>query len=221
VHPRLPILPVGLACAAFLFAAGGAPAIDRDLGRDLRDRYEGRTLRLKVDLRSAAQAAEPNRISLEGVGYGRETAPVLFYRFEPVFVERLTSEGGARLSLTIYRSAEEAQRMRAVSIPAPVIGNPAGVNTMGAYARGGSTSVMVDLKAGKKDPAAQRREADELLGRLFYLAGAPARSDLEAFVLEHRNFTVTRLSTITGLTPDEVRVLTTAPGPGAPPPATP
>lgn len=181
-------------------------------------------LRLRVDLRPATQALEPNRMSVEGVGYARETAPVLFYRFESVFLERLTSDGATRLSLTIYRDRDEALQMRAVSIPAPVVGNPAGVNTMGAYARGGSTSVSVELKAGKKDRDGQRREADELMGRLFYLSGAPARSDLEAFVVEHRTMSVTRLAAITGLTPDEVRALTTAPAPApapAPSPGTP
>ncbi|HKQ98347.1 MAG TPA: hypothetical protein VJV75_10760 [Candidatus Polarisedimenticolia bacterium] len=210
---------VALAGVALLGAGGSAPAVDRTLGKDLRARYEGRTFRLRVDLRSAAHSVEPNLISLEGVGYGRETSPVMFYRLESVFVDRLTSEGGARLALTIYRSEDEARRMRAVSIPSPVVGNPAGANTMGAYARGGSTSVMVELKAGKKEPEAQRGEADLLMHRLFYLDGDPARSDLEAFVLEHRNWSVSRLATITGLTPDEVRVLTTSPdsAPASPP----
>jgi len=94
---------------------------------------------------------------------------------------------------------------------------------MGAYARGGSTSVFVELHAGKKDPDAQRREADALMNRLFYLDGEPARSDLEAFVLEHRSWSVSRLSSITGLKPDEVRALTTAPSttPTTEPAATP
>lgn len=209
--PRSWVRVAALAGAALCLAAGAAPAIDRDLGRDLRARYEGKTLRLRVDLRSAAHAVEPNLISLEGVGYGRETSPVMFYRMENVFVDRLTSEGGARLSLTIYRSEDEARRMRAVSIPAPVVGNPAGANTMGAYARGGSTSVIVELKAGKKEPEAQRSEVEVLMHRLFYLDGDPARSDLEAFVLEHRSWSVSRLASITGLSQDEVRALTTAP----------
>ena len=205
-----------LAGAGFVLAAADGRSIERDLARSLRDRYEGRTLRLRVDLRSAANAAEPNRISLAGVGYGRETAPVLFHRLESVYLDRLTSEGGARISLTIYRSQEEALHMRAVSIPAPVVGNPAGVNTMGAYARGGSTSVFVELRAGKKDPDGQRRETDTLMDRLFYLSGEPARSDLEAFVLEHRAWSVTKLASITGLTPDEVRAITTAAPPEPP-----
>jgi len=215
-----PLLVAALIGAGAWGATADIWAVDHDLAKDLRERYEGRTLRLRVDLRSATTASEPNRISLAGIGYGRETAPVLFYRLEAVWVERVTSEGGARLSLTIYRSQDEALRMRAVSIPSAVVGNPAGANTMGAYARGGSTSVFVELRAGKKDPEAQRRETDALMASLFYLEGEPARSDLEAFVLEHRSWSVSRLSSVTGLKPDEVRALTTAPAatpPGTPP----
>jgi hypothetical protein len=216
------LLLVAFLGAGAWLATSDTRAVDHDLAKDLRDRYERRTLRLRVDLRSATSASEPNRISLEGMGYGRETAPVLFYRLEAVWVERVTSEGGTRLSLTIYRSQDEALRMRAVSIPSAAVGNPAGANTMSTYARGGSTSVFVELHAGRKDPEAQRRETDALMGQLFYLEGEPALSDLEAFVLEHRSWSVTKLSSITGLKPDDVRALTTAPStePTATPPAT-
>ena len=122
-----------------------ADAVDRGVARDVRDAYEGRSLRLRVDLRSAAQAVEPNSISLEGVGYGREGSPVLFGRLETVFVERVTSEGGNRLGLTVYRSEEEMKRLRSSAIPPAILGIPTATSTMASFARTGSTTVMLNL----------------------------------------------------------------------------
>src|SRR5262245_31415242 len=121
--------------ALFLAASTCALAVDRGVTKDVRETYEGRSLRLRVDLRSAAQAVEPNAISLEGVGYGREGAPVLFNRLEMVYLERVTSEASTRLMLNIYRSEEEMKRLRATAIPPVITGIPSSPSTQAAFAR--------------------------------------------------------------------------------------
>jgi hypothetical protein len=195
-------LPVALSCAP-------AAAVGRDVARDARDAYEGRTLRLRIDLHSAAHSVEPNVLGMGGMGYGREGSPVLFHRLETVYLERVTSEGGSRVALTIYRSAEEARNLRATAIPAPALGNPAADRSQAAFARAGSTTVILDLAAGRKEPDAQRREITTLMERLFYIDREPTRDDIESFVWQHRDWPVTRLASVTGLAPDEVRALTT------------
>jgi hypothetical protein len=183
--------------------------VSREVARDIRDAYEGRTLRLRLDLHSAAHSVEPNVLALAGMGYGREGSPVLFHRMEMVFLDRVTSEGGSRVSLTIYRSEGEALALRATAIPAPALGNPAAAQTTAAFARTGSTTVILELAAGRKDPAGQRREITALMDRLFYVDAQPSRDEVEAFVLQHRDWSVARLAALTGLTQDEVRALVT------------
>jgi hypothetical protein len=197
--------------AALFVALSPRPAtgVSRDVARAIREAYEGRTLRLRFDLHSAAHSVEPNVLALGGMGRGREGSPVLFYRLETVYLERVTSEGGSRVSLTIYRSADDARNLRATAIPAPALGNPAADRSQAAFARSDSTSVVLELAAGRKDPEAQRREITTLMGRLFYIDADPTRDEIAGFVWQHRDWTVSRLASITGLSPDEVRALTT------------
>ena len=211
------ILLVVAALAAF--AAPRVSGVARDVVNEARSAWEGRTLRLRIDLRSAASAIEPNVLTLEGMGYGRPDAPVLFGRLETVFLERMASEGGDRLSLTVYRSREEMQQLRATAIPPPTIGGtPIGMQPMSGFARTGSTMVIFDLLAKKKDTAGQRSEIDRLMRRLFYLDDAPERAELEEFVREHTGWPVARLASVTGLTPEEVRaILDARPGTASPP----
>jgi hypothetical protein len=204
-----------LCLLACLLSPGPARAVGRDVTRDLRDEYEGRSMRLRVDLRPASQAIEPNVMTLEGIGYGREGSPVMFGRLESVFLERITSEGGSRLAITVYRSEEEMKRLRASAIPPPIMGMPGATQTLANFAMTGSTTIILELQAGKKEPDAQRREIVSLLGRLFYVDTQPTREELEGFVLEHRLMPVGRLAAVTGLTQDAVRRILEA----APPPA--
>ena len=193
-------------------APAPAPAVSREVARALRDVYEGRTLRLRVDLRSAGQAIEPNVMTLEGIGYGREGSPVLFSRLETVFLERITSEGGSRMALTVYRSEEEMKRLRAGAIPPAIMGMPSSVQPTTRFAFAGSTTVMLELNAGKKDAEGQRNEIGTLLRRLFYIDSEPGRDELERYVLDHRTLSVGRLAAITGLSQDDVRrLIETAP----------
>ena len=201
---------LSLPVAALLAVAGSPPVLGvaRDVVNEARSAYEGRTLRLRLDLKSAASAIEPNVLTLEGIGYGRPDAPVLFGRLETVYLERVASEGGDRLSLTVYRSREEMQQLRATAIPPPTIGGtPIGMQPMSGFARTGSTMVIFELLAKKKDPAAQREQIDTLMKRLFYLDDAPERGELEEFVRQHRGWPIPRLASVTGLSPDEVRAL--------------
>jgi hypothetical protein len=190
-----------------LLSVGPAEAIHRDAFREARDRYEGLTFRLRLELRAAGHAVEPNVVSLEGVGGGRERSPVLFGRLEKVYVERVMSEGATRLGLTVYRSQEEAERLRATAIPQPGNPNPNFGRTMAAFAQQGSTTVVLDLKSGKKDPQGQLEEIETLLGRVFYLKGEPTREELEDFVRQNRGMPMSRLRSLTGLPAEAIRAL--------------
>jgi hypothetical protein len=210
----------GRVVAALMFAtlaAAAAPpwarAVSRDVVRELRDAYEGQTLQLRFDLDSAAHALEPNTFSLGGMGHGRENGQVIFYALEPVYVDRLMSEGGSRLTLTIFRSAETARRLKSQAVPPPITGIPTGSQSIGTYATSDSTAVALELRAGKKDPEGQRREIDTLLRRLFYIDAKPTQDDLTRFVAAHRDWSVTRLTRLTGLDSGTVKDILAALGP--------
>jgi len=208
-HPSAvrPSLAIVLLSAGLLWPARDLGAIQRDTCREIRDRYEGLAFRLRIDLKAAAGAAEPNIVSLEGVGQPGERSPVLFGSLETVYVQRITSEGGSRLGLTVYRSEEEAKRLRASAIPGPSMANPAYDRTLAAFARQGSTTVLLDLRAGKKDPQGQLDEIETLLDRVFYLKSEPLPEDLENFVRRHTGMPISKLHALTGLPEDRIRSL--------------
>jgi hypothetical protein len=203
--------------AAGLFApVGVARAIDREIFKDVRDRFEGRALRLRIDLKAATGVAEPNIARLEGIAQPGERSPVLFQSLETVYVQRITREGGSRLGLTVYRTEEEARRLRASAIPGPSLSNPAYDRTLAAFARQGSTTVLLELKAGKKDPQGQLDEIETLLDRVFYLKSEPGLQALEDFVRRHSGMPISRLRAVTGLPDDRIRELLKEAAPPAP-----
>jgi hypothetical protein len=147
-------------------------------------------------------------MTMEGMGYAKKETPVLFGRLESVYLERLASEGGTRVSLTIYRSEDEIRQLRATAVPPPAItGIPTGMSPSPGFARSGSTSVILELSAPKSDPTAQQKQIEEMLGRVFYLDGDPPREDLEQFVRAHRGWPLPRLAAVTGLPEDDIRSL--------------
>jgi len=173
-------------------------------------------LRLRVDLKAAGRATDPNVVSLDGVGYPSERSPVLFSALDTVYVQRITNEGGTRLGLTVYRNQEEADRLRASAIPMPSMSNPNYGRTLATFAQQGSTSVVLELKAGKKDAPAQLAEIETLLDRVFYLNSEPTRDELETFVRRHTGWSISRLRAATGLPEDDIRaILKDAAEPGA------
>jgi len=198
---------LGLFCAGVLLPGTGARAVPRGVCKEIREHYEGLTLRLRIDLRAAGRADDANVVGLDGVGYPSERSLVLFTSLESVFLQRITSEGGSRLGLTVYRSREEADRLRASAVPQTMGANPNFGRTLATFAQQGSTSVVLELKAGKQDAAGQRQEIETLLDRVFYLKSDPTRDDLESFVRHHADLPVPRLHAVTGLPDDEIRAL--------------
>ena len=195
-----------LAVAALLAAATlPAGAVQRDAYKEIRDRLVGTTLRLRIDLKSAGHAVTPNAVSVDGVHYGSERAPVLFERLQKIYVDRVTDEGGQRLGLTIYRDVDEARSLRASDIPQP--GNPMAGRTLALFAQTGSTSVTLELRSGKKDQAGQLAELELLLGRIFYVDAEPTQDELEEFVRRHRGSSIGWLHSMTGLDPAAIRAL--------------
>jgi hypothetical protein len=204
---RLPGLVVAVVTAAGVLAAA-VPcfAVAHAVISELRPRYEQRTLRLRVDLRSSASAIEPNVMTMEGIGYAKKEAPVLFGRLETVYLERMASEGGTRVSLTVYRNEDEIKQLRATAVPPPAItGIPAGMSPSTGFARSGSTSVILELTVPKNDPTAQQREIETMMGKLFYLDGDPTHEELEQFVREHHGWPLPRLAAVTGLRESDIR----------------
>ena len=201
-----PAILAGLVFAANLLAPGHPlRAIEREVFKDIRDRYEGLALRLRIDLKAATGAAEPNVARLEGISQPAERSPVLFSSLETVYVERITREGGSRLGLTVYRSQEEARRLRASAIPGPSLSNPAYDRTLAAFARQGSTTVVLDLQAGKNDTQAQLDEIETILDRVFYLKSEPGTEALEDFVRRHSGMPISKLHSLTGLPDERIR----------------
>ncbi|HXH27839.1 MAG TPA: hypothetical protein VNL37_02275 [Candidatus Polarisedimenticolia bacterium] len=193
-----------LLCAGL--GVGSARALEKGTYRTLRGRLEGRTLRLRMDLRASDTPLSANTISLEGVRHGRESSPVLFTQLQTVFVQRVTNQGKTRLGLTVYKSEGEAKYLRG-AVPPPYAANPNAAGTVAAYARLGSTSVVLELKAGKNDPKAQLEEAETLLDRLFYMSGEPSREELESFVRRHPYMPLSQLEKLTGLDEETVKGL--------------
>ncbi len=228
------VRPIVLALVAAALAAPAA-ALPRDTFRTVKGRYEGLVLRLRVDLKEETGAHAPNVVGRGGIGYGRERAPVLFGRMEKVFIDRITNEGAKRLSLTVYRDQKEALRIRASAVPGPTFSNPNYPQTVASFAQLGSTTVLLELEAGKDDPDAQLAEIETLLDRVFFLKSEPDREEMEAFVRQHRGLSIQRLKEITDLDGDTIRALirepeaapspaagpATAPAPSASPSASP
>lgn len=207
-----------LPLAAFLAMVSPADAVKRDLFRDVRAEYEGMAFRLRIDLRPANVAGAPNVVSAEGVGYARERSPVLFHRLQQVYLERVTNDGRQRIGLTIYRSADQAKQYRALAIPPPALANPNASGTLAAFAQTDSTEVLLELKAGKNEPGAQREEIDTLLRRLFYIASEPTREELEQAILRHRGASMAQMRALTGLEYDEIREILERASPDPSPP---
>src|SRR5256712_742302 len=205
-----------VALAAGLLAFTDARAIQRDIFKEIRSRYEGRSLRLRIDLKAAGRATDPNVVSLDGVGYPSERSPILFGGLEMVYLQRITNEGATRLGLTVYRSEDEANRLRASAIPGPTMANPNFGRTLATFAQQGSTSVVLEVKAGKKDPQGQLAEIETLLDRVFYLKSEPTREDLETFVRRHTGWSISRLRGVTGLAQEDIRALLKQASPGGP-----
>ncbi len=209
-HIGVPHLRYILAPALAAVAALSAPppsAVERDVYREIRGRYEGLVLPLKIDLKSAVTATPPNTVSLEGIGYARESAPILFGRLEKVYVQRVINDGKTHLELTIYRSKDEADRLRASDIPQPMLNNPMAGRTLAGFARQDSTSVLLEVTAGRKEPARQMEEIETLLKKIFYIGSEPSVEELEQFIRAHHGMGMSRLRALTGLPSERIRAI--------------
>jgi hypothetical protein len=208
---------LALSIAALLLGAP-AGAVKRDVYNGLRAEYEGLTFRLRIDLRPATAAGSPNVVSAAGVGYARERTPVLFHRLQPVYLDRISNDGGQRVGLTVYRSADQARQYRALAIPPPAIVNPNASGTLAAFAQTDSTSIIIELQAGRKEPDRQRGEIETLMRRIFYVAEEPSREELEEAVLRLRGASMAEMRALTGLETDEIRAILERAAPAVPPP---
>ncbi len=199
--------PVLAACALLAALIGSLEAVQRRIVREVRDRYEGSSMRLRVDLRAATRADDPNVIGRGEPALTRKAAAVLFNEFETVYVGRIAREGRSRLNLTVYRSREEAERLRASAVPPPPGAPPSYGGTLGVFAQQSSTSVILELEAEKSEPDRQREEIEALLRRVFYVDAKPTFEDLESYVRRHPGLPVPVLRARTGLDPERIRAL--------------
>jgi len=201
------VLGLLAACLA-LTPARPATALHRDVYKEIRSRYEGLTLRLRIDLRVSDTPMAANVVSLSGVGHGRESSPVLFTALEEVFVQRVSNDGRDQIAFALYRSEDESRFLR--SVPSPLPGYPP-TSTGGSlpgFARQGSTELVFQVRAAKKEPGLQREEMETLLQRAFYLGDAePTTGELEAFVRRHSSLPLSRLQALTGLPAERIRDL--------------
>ena len=196
--------PVAFALA-LLFGVSSASAVRREVVRDLQDEFGGRSFQLRVDLQRTNYFSAANVLDARGLTHQGRTLATLFLQMETVFLERVVSDGGKSVALTVYRNRDEAQRIRgAVPGQAFPVGGDLGA-TMGNFARDLSTTVVLEVAAEKSDPDAQQRQFLELLDRLFYMKTAPTYEEKEAFITAHRTLPLGRLTEITGLSDEVVR----------------
>jgi len=184
--------------------ASDAWAVKREVVKEFQDEIAGRTFRLRVDLQGTNYLAIPNIVSREGFHYRGRQFPVLFREMEMIYVDRVSSDGNKTVALTLYRNKKDAAQIRG-AIPPPPLG-PAGQNaetTLGSFARDLSTTVILELRAEKKNPEAQRGEIRELLSRVFFYNMEPTHAEREAYILSHRDVPVFKLAETTGL-PEEM-----------------
>ena len=204
IAPRR-LLMVGLPLATLLIlSAPQAGAVKREVIRDLQEEIAGHSYRLRIDLQGTNYLSVPNVVTSEGLRYRGRQFPVLFRQMEMVYVERISNDAGKAVSLTLYRNRKEAEQVRGAIPPAPFTpGGPGTESALGSFARDLSTTVILELSAGKDDPRGQREEILQLLHRVFYLKEDPTFQEKETFVLSHADLPVSHLADATGL-PEEV-----------------
>ena len=193
-----------LAALSFSFPAT-VLGVKRTLVNEVQSDYAGRFYQLRADLRGTDSFAAFNVVNEQGIQYrGREMA-VLFYRMETVYVDRISSEGKREIRLTLYRNRNDARQIRGSVPAAPLPVGPDRDSAPGSFNRDLSTNVILEFRAGKEDPVAQREEFTALMQSLFYIKEAPTYDQRENFILSHPDLPVPRLSSITGLSEDLVR----------------
>jgi hypothetical protein len=189
-----------------LLLASDAEAVKREVIKEFQEELAGHTFRLRVDLQGTNYLAVPNIVDQQGFHYRGRQFPVLFRQMEMVYLDRISSDGNKAVAMTLYRNKKDAGQIRG-AIPAPPLG-PAGQSaetTLGSFARDLSTTVILELRAEKKDPDAQRGQIRELLSRLFYYNVEPTHAEREAYILSHRDVPVFKLAATTGLPEEMVR----------------
>ena len=191
--------------AAALLLPGDALAVKREIIKEMQSEHAGHTFVLRMDLRGTDYFAAFNVVSEQGIHYRGRELPILFYRFETVYLDRVSSEAGNEVRLTLYRNRNEARQVRGSIPAAPLPVGPDSDTTIGSFARDFSTNVILVLQAGKGEVEAQRSQIAALMERLFYLKDAPTYADREAFILSHPELPLPRLASITGLAEDLVR----------------
>jgi len=194
-------------------------AVKRDIIRSFQEEFADHDYRLRVDLQGTNYLSVPNFVNENGFHYRGRQFPVMFRAMEMVYLARLSNAGSNVVDLTIYRSKKEAQQIRG-AVPAAPFGPAAGTDTVGSFARDLSTTVTLELRAGKDDTKAQREEILQLLGRIFYIKTEPTEEEKEAYIRSHADLSLTKLSEATGLPEQMIKqILATSPAREDAPPA--
>jgi hypothetical protein len=180
-------------------------AVKRDIIKDLQTEYAGRIYQLRMDLRGTDYFAAFNVVNDQGVHYRGRQLAVIFYGMETVYLDRISNESQREIRLSIYRNQSDARQIRGSVPTAPLPMGPDHETALGAFARDLSTTVILELRAGKDEPSVQREQITALMERLFYIKESPTFDQKEAFVLSHMDLPVPRLTSITGLGEDQVR----------------
>ena len=207
---RRGLASIALFAAAFLAAAlllfpRPLFAVKREIIKELQSEYAGHTYMLRMDLRGTDYFAAFNVVSEQGIHYRGRELPIMFYRFETVYLDRVSSEAGNEVRLTLYRNRNDARQVRGSIPAAPLPVGPDRDTTLGSFARDFSTNVILVLQAGKGEMEAQRGQISALMERLFYLKDTPTYAEREEFILSHPDLPLPRLREITGFNEDLVR----------------
>ena len=189
---------------AMILCVSDAGAVKREIIKSFQEDFGDHTYRLRVDLQGTNYLSVPNVVTDSGFGYRGRQFAVMFSEMEIVYLARFSNAASNEVALTIYRSKEDAEQIRG-AVPSAPFGPAAGTDVLGSFARDLSTTVTLELRSGKHDLPAQKDEILRLLNRLFYMKDEPTAEEKEEFIRTHAQFSLPKLSRLTGMPEAVVR----------------
>src|SRR5713101_2003651 len=126
-----------------------ASAMKREVIRQLQEDFAGHTYQLRTDLRGTNYLVSSNVVDEHGIRYHGRELPVLFRQMETVYLDRIFNDGERAVTLALYRSRNDARQIRGAVPAAPIPVGPDRDATLGSFARDLSTSVTLEVTAGK------------------------------------------------------------------------
>jgi len=162
------------------------------------EKYKGKTLQLRIDLRPVEPYVGTQFVDKSGVHYPNFKQSVVFGRLEKVAIDMVGNLGGNFWIGIVTRAgafnrASNAELIQGLLNPSHVPGSE--IDKVPA--------ASIELRIGKGveplSPVEELEAAEDLLKRVFYIDAVPTATEVEAFVLEHFDYPIEALRDLTGL----------------------